>query len=97
MTGGTMAAIGMAVGAVVAALVTCGLRRLRDIRRDASPDGPYLTDPGSAAARALGCICDPQEPRVSAEGRLAFVVEPHCPVHGLAEMKALLAEPEPER
>jgi hypothetical protein len=51
----------------------------------------FKLDPGSAEARAEGCICDPQEPR-SVDGRKAFVVEPLCPIHGTAVEKALLEE-----
>lgn len=49
----------------------------------------YKLDPGSAEARAEGCVCDEQEPREH-EGRLAWSVEKDCPVHGLAVVKALL-------
>lgn len=47
------------------------------------------TDPGSADARAMGCTCDPQPGP-------AFVVEKCCPVHGLAELNAMLNKEAPD-
>jgi hypothetical protein len=43
-------------------------------------------DPGSEEARAEGCICDPDQDSAS------FTVEKACPIHGLAELKAMLDE-----
>jgi hypothetical protein len=51
---------------------------------DDSPD-PFMMAPGSANARAHGCICDPQQ----AENGV-YRVEQACPVHGLAELRAKL-------
>jgi hypothetical protein len=54
-------------------------------------DELYRLDPGSAEARAEGCICDEQEPG-EVQGRKAWKVEKDCPLHGLAIAKALLDE-----
>jgi hypothetical protein len=51
----------------------------------------YKLDPGSAEARAEGCICDERGPRV-VDGRRAWHVEKDCPLHGLAVAKVLLDE-----
>jgi hypothetical protein len=56
--------------------------------------GDFATPPGSPEARALGCICSPQQNRNGAGvprpgGWVTYATLPWCPAHGVE--KALQA------
>jgi hypothetical protein len=50
---------------------------------------PSADQPGGAAAVACGCTCPTEQPH-AADNR--WRADPHCPVHGLHLVKALMED-----
>lgn len=62
------------------------------------PDDPIMTnmalEPGSPAARAVGCICPDSKAVFKVDGDMmppVYQTDPDCPCHGLAEQERVHA------
>jgi hypothetical protein len=56
---------------------------------------PFKHEPGSPEALAEGCTCPPQAgpgAAVGPDGRLGYVCDHNCPMHGIEVVKRALAE-----